>query len=986
MNRIYQSTWNNTTGTFVAVSEATASAGKKSSHGASIRVGVVAGNTRFALKVLAISLMVAFGASAFALPVGGVVAQGGASISSAAGSTTIVQSSQNVAINWQSFSIGTGEAVRFVQPGSSAVALNRVLGPDPSSILGNLSANGKVFLVNPNGILFARGAQVNVGGLVAATLNITDSDFMAGRYRFAGSSDAAVLNQGTIDAAGGYVALMGASVGNDGTITARLGTVALAAGNAMTVDVAGDGLLNVTVSQGAVDALARNGGLIQADGGHVLLTSKSAGLLLSSAVNNTGVIQAQAIENRNGTIMLMGDMQSGTVNVGGKLDASAPTSGNGGFIETSAAHVNIADNTIIATPSAKGTNGTWLIDPFDFTIATAGGNITPAALAVALAGNVTISSNQGTSGVLGDINVNNDVTWSTATTLTLNAVRNLNFNANVTTTTGSLVATAGTDVIVNAMAGTGITTTDGSITWTAGRDMTISAGVVGGITATRGNITWISGRDLTINSAVTTTDGNFTACCGRDLIINSAMTMTRGHVVLRAGNDGSGVGVAGVGGTVVFGTGVLYTVTGATAAISDITIDSTPANYAVPNNYAGNFTGTASTFLTQRMLVFAKGNDKVYDGNTTATLSFKGTPTAGGAVTLIPGTGTFDSKNVAANIGINYTGYSLGGADAAKFFLWNACGAVAGTGRTSAAITPAPLTLRANDNTKVYGQTFNPATTAFTVVVAPVAGETVTAVTETSTGTPPTASVAGSTYPIVITPGSATGTILPANYTITLVDGALTVTPAPLTLRADDATKVFGTTFTPLATAFTIPVAAQNGETVTGITETSTGSPPAASVAGSTYPIVITPGSATGTITASNYAITLVNGALSVTPAPGVPPIVPPIVPPVAPPIATTPIATTPIETTPIETTPIEMAGLEPEEMMGPDTTLATTPGWPATVVQTAKPPELLALLPPVLPVEQPLVALAPMPVIMPAEAPPQSFAPPLRPRKQDRN
>lgn len=892
MNRTYQSAWNNTTGTFVAVSEVATIAGRQSSPGASVREGVVAGNARFALKALAASLMVAFAANVFALPVGGVVAKGGASISSAAGSTTIVQSTQNVAINWQSFSIGQTEAVRFVQPGSSAVALNRVLGPDPSSILGSLSANGKVFLVNPNGVLFGKGAQVNVGGLVASTLNISDSDFMAGRYRFAGSSDAAVLNQGTINAEGGYVALLGANVGNDGIITARLGTVALAAGNAMTLDVAGDGLLNVTVSQGAVNALARNGGLIQADGGLVLLTSRSAGLLLSSAVNNTGVIQAQTIETRNGTIMLMGDMQSGTVNVGGTLDASASNGGNGGFIETSAAHVNVADNAIIATPSAHGKNGTWLIDPFDFTIATAGGNITPAALAVALAGNVTISSNQGNSGVLGDINVNNDVTWGTATTLTLNAVRNLNFNANVTTTTGSLVATAGTDVIVNAMGGTGITmtTTGGNMTWTAGNDILVKAGVVGGITATgtganRANITWTAGRDIKIDSSVTTTDGNFTACCGRDLIINSAMTTTRGNVVLRAGNDGSGLGVAGVGGTVVFGAGVLYTVTGATPAISSITIDSTPANYAVPNNYAGNFTGTASTFLTQRMLVFARGNDKVYDGNTTATLSFRGTPTAGGAVTLIPGTGTFDSKDVAANIGINYTGFSLGGADAAKFVLWNACGAVAGTGRTSAAITPAPLTLRANDNTKVYGQTFTPATTAFTVVVAPVAGETVTAVAETSTG-----------------------------------------------------------------------------------------SPPGASVAGSTYPIVITPGSATGTITASNYAITLLNGALSVTPAGVIPPVVPPVVVP--------PIATTPIETTPVETTPIETASMEPEEMMGPETTLVTTPAWTPTVVQTTTPPQLLALLP----LDVPVIAMTPVPIIMPAEAPPAIYAPPVRPRKQDRN
>ena len=183
--------------------------------------------------------MLAFGSNVYAGPTGGVVSAGSASIAGGVGTTTINQASQNVAINWQSFSIGQGESVRFVQPNSSSIALNRVLGSDPSSILGSLSANGKVFLLNPNGILFGQGAQVNVGGLVASTLNISDSDFMAGKYNFSGASTASILNQGSINADGGYVALLGANVSNQGVISAKLGTVALAAGNAMTLDVAG---------------------------------------------------------------------------------------------------------------------------------------------------------------------------------------------------------------------------------------------------------------------------------------------------------------------------------------------------------------------------------------------------------------------------------------------------------------------------------------------------------------------------------------------------------------------------------------------------------------------------------------------------------------------------------------------------------------------------------------------------------------------------
>ena len=181
VNRIYRSIWNDKTGTSVAVSEISRRRGTTSSPGA------VTGTSRFALKALAVSLMLAFGSNSYALPTGGTVSAGSASIAGGAGTTTINQSSQNVAINWQGFSIAPSEAVRFVQPNASAVALNRVLGADPSSILGSLSANGKVFLVNPNGILFGKGAQVNVAGLVASTRNITDSNFMAGNYKFTGS-------------------------------------------------------------------------------------------------------------------------------------------------------------------------------------------------------------------------------------------------------------------------------------------------------------------------------------------------------------------------------------------------------------------------------------------------------------------------------------------------------------------------------------------------------------------------------------------------------------------------------------------------------------------------------------------------------------------------------------------------------------------------------------------------------------------------------
>ena len=268
--------------------------------------------------------MLAWGGMAMATPQGGTVSAGSASISKGPGQMTITQSTPNVAINWQSFGIEAGQSVQFVQPGRSAVALNRVTGADPSAILGRLSANGQVFLVNPNGILFGPGASVDVGGLVASTLNISDGDFMAGRYRFSGSGATELMNQGALQSAnGGYVALLGAQVNNQGTVVAPRGSVAMAAGQAMTLDLLGHQLLGVRVDQGVANALLSNGCMLKADGGQVLMSTQASVNLLANAVNNTGVVQAQTVENRQGTIVLLGSMDTGTVSLGGTVDVSA---------------------------------------------------------------------------------------------------------------------------------------------------------------------------------------------------------------------------------------------------------------------------------------------------------------------------------------------------------------------------------------------------------------------------------------------------------------------------------------------------------------------------------------------------------------------------------------------------------------------------------------------------------------------------------------
>jgi filamentous hemagglutinin family protein len=372
------------------------------------------------------------------LPTGGTVTAGAGTIASSGSAMTIQQTSPRMAIDWSSFSIGANASVTFDQPGPGAIALNRVLGSAKSEIYGKLNANGQVFLLNPNGILFGKGAEVNVGGLVASTLSLSNDDFMAGRSRFAGRAGA-VDNEGSLN--GGYVALLGGQVSNRGTVSARLGTAVLAAGSDITLDFAGDGLIGVSVDQGALNALVENKHLIQADGGTVILTAKAADRLIRAVVNNTGVIEARRVEKHAGVIKLLGDMENGIVEVGGTLDASA-ANGGGGFIETSAARVKIADDAFITTKAANGNNGAWLIDPDDFTIAASGGSITGAALSNALlTNNVTIQTTSGGVGCInapctsgtsgnGDIFVNDTVTWSSHV-LTLNAWRNIVFNASL---------------------------------------------------------------------------------------------------------------------------------------------------------------------------------------------------------------------------------------------------------------------------------------------------------------------------------------------------------------------------------------------------------------------------------------------------------------------------------------------------------------------------------------------------------------------------
>ena len=258
---------------------------------------------------------------AFANPQGGQVAAGQATIQGQGTKTvTVTEWSQNAIINWNTFNISAGELTQFNQPNSSSITLNRVTGNlGPSQIYGTITANGRIFLVNPDGILFGLGSRVDAAGFLASTNDIRNHDFMRGNYNFniPGRLDASIVNLGRITANnGGFAALVAPGVRNAGVITADLGNVALASGNSFTLDFYGDKLITLQVNDGVahqvvdvatgqpLNALVKNEGKLRANGGTVSLTAAAARTVVDSVINNTGVIEANSVGTRNGMIVL----------------------------------------------------------------------------------------------------------------------------------------------------------------------------------------------------------------------------------------------------------------------------------------------------------------------------------------------------------------------------------------------------------------------------------------------------------------------------------------------------------------------------------------------------------------------------------------------------------------------------------------------------------------------------------------------------------
>ena len=382
-------------------------------------------SSKFRLKLarmaLGAGLVMSVGCPALANPQGPTVRHGQVNISPGT-HAQIQQLTDRAIVDWESFSVGRAESLVFIQPSQLSVILNRVTGGDPSAILGQLSANGNVFLINSNGILFGPDSVVNVGGLVASTLNLNDDDFLSGNYRFFADSSGdlgAVINQGRITISdGGYAVLTGPAVLNEGLIVAKAGKVVLASGERATLNLDGRDLVHfsldssigegdVLLAPGALtetlaDALGVNpalradrlvqeadgsvrmvrssGTLVQAgtvsvdggdgvDAGSILLDSTDVTILSDGSVTSASGV---GVDSGGGDVLVLSDMDGDRslgftdVHTGALISATGGSGGDAGFVEVSGNRLNLHGEVDLSAPNGEA--GTFLLDPQTYTI------------------------------------------------------------------------------------------------------------------------------------------------------------------------------------------------------------------------------------------------------------------------------------------------------------------------------------------------------------------------------------------------------------------------------------------------------------------------------------------------------------------------------------------------------------------------------------------------------------------------------------------
>lgn len=294
--------------------------------------------------------------TASADPTGGTIKAGTGVINPKSGQTTTIdQTSQSMIIEWQSFDVAHNERVNFNQPTTDAIALNRILSGAPSTIAGQITANGRVFLINRDGIVFTSTANIDVNGLLATTMDIADQNFMNGVFDFSipGEPGASIINEGAISAAdAGIIAFVAPNVENAGVLQANLGTVALAAGEAFTLDFYGDGLIAFAATNATGDKAGsiEVSGDIVAQNGVIYLTATAARDFINTVINVESDLVADSASMVGGKIVLSGAGNS-MVTIAGDIDA---TGRDGGEIDIEGGDVIVEASARILADADQG--------------------------------------------------------------------------------------------------------------------------------------------------------------------------------------------------------------------------------------------------------------------------------------------------------------------------------------------------------------------------------------------------------------------------------------------------------------------------------------------------------------------------------------------------------------------------------------------------------------------------------------------------------
>lgn len=583
----YRLVWSAVRGTWVVAPEFANARGK---CGGGLKGAVIASILTSILSMFMANDLQAAGVVSLAppppltLPQGGVVAAGTASISQAApNQLNINQLSQQAVINWNSFNIGGQASVNFVQPNSTASILNRVLSAEPSQIFGQLRANGQVYIVNPNGIVFGSGSRVDAGAIVASTLNITDANFMAGNNHFVrGSATGTITNQGKLTSApGGYVALLGATVNNAGTITTPHGSAILAAADKLQLPVSKSGLITLVLEPATVNAAVVNSpeGVISTPDGQVYLSASAANRLTASVFNQgqiiangakvnlsatqadglgevrqEGLIDASNSSGEGGVVKLLGNrvglfagsqtMATGS-NGGGTVLVGGDARGQGPDINANAVYFD-KDATINASATQHGNGGNVVVWSQDYTgfygrIIAQGGSLsgnggdveTSSHRNLQAFGQVNADAPKGLAGnwlldptdvsiVTGSSNTNESNTtgtWTPSSNSAQIAAANINADLN-----------AGTNVIITtASAGTAT----GNITQNAGADILKTTGA-------NATLTFNATGAITLNGNISSTSGALNTILNATGDVASTGNLNLNGGLLRINNGGNG--------------------------------------------------------------------------------------------------------------------------------------------------------------------------------------------------------------------------------------------------------------------------------------------------------------------------------------------------------------------------------------------------------------------------------------------------------------